>query len=31
MMSDDMLSQEEIEALLEGTLIEDNEVTTESE
>jgi len=31
MMSDDMLSQEEIEALLRGTLIEDNEVNTESE
>ncbi|PZX07857.1 flagellar motor switch protein FliN/FliY [Psychrobacillus insolitus] len=30
-MSDDMLSQEEIEALLRGTLIEDNEVNTESE
>ena len=31
MMSDDMLSQEEIEALLRGTLIEDNEVNAESE
>lgn len=31
MMSDDMLSQDEIEALLRGTLIEEKEVNTEAE
>ena len=30
MMSDDMLSQEEIEALLRGNAIEDDEVNAES-